>query len=151
MASSFADQNILALDANQDNSLLITGDSKGFLYVWDIYDLASAMAFEIDFVTPRCQKAWRAHDSIITSIKYAKSKIGDLAITASVDWCCRLWTLNGSYIGSFGQEGKWNLDRTSTFHYAVSEDPLLETFNMTMTLSLKRKTRRPTKKVAIFY
>lgn len=143
-ASSFAEQSVLALDANQDDTLLITGDTKGFLYLWDIAHLSNRSG-EIEFWEPRAYKAWRAHDHTITSIKYVYSRLGEsneLILTASVDWCCRLWTTNGTYIGSFGQATAWNLNDSSTFHYAVSSD---ESLAMTVTLSLKTKEKKPTR------
>lgn len=109
---------------------------------------------DLEFYPPMCQKAWRAHDGIITSIKCVNSRnpdINEFILTASSDWCCRLWTIDGSYIGCFGQERKWNLMDSKSFHYAVSADPALETLNLTITLSLKRKEKKPRANKKVFY
>ena len=50
---------------------------------------------------------WKAHDSAIVSVEYAKHETGDYVITASTDKTARLWTLqDGQYIGTFGQVDK---------------------------------------------
>ena len=66
---------------------------------------------------PVCLHSWRAHDSTIISIEYIEKSIlfNEFILTASTDKCCRLWTNNGQYIGSFGQKTKWNLNKKQTF------------------------------------
>ena len=32
-----------------------------------------------------------------------------MLITASTDFCCKLWSLDGNLIGIFGQDAHWNL------------------------------------------
>ena len=95
-----------------DNNSLIAGDTKGFIYIWDISDYKLSNESNTN-EPPVCLKSWRAHDSVISSIQYvAKSNSNcerDLLITASSDWCCRLWTLDGVYVGSLGQETRWDL------------------------------------------
>lgn len=151
-ASCFRDQSILGLDANRDNSILITGDTKGFLYLWDISDLIGTnpnTLFDFEFEAPRSIKWWRAHDSVITCVKYVDTFVGSadstgFILTSSNDWCCRLWAMNGSYVGSFGQEKAWNLEQPSTYHYSVPDDPnALDALNLTMTMTIKRKAKKP--------
>lgn len=35
-ASAFKEQSVLALTTNKNDDILITGDTKGFIYLWDI-------------------------------------------------------------------------------------------------------------------
>lgn len=66
---------------------------------------------------PVCLNSWRAHDSTIISIEYIEKShmFNEFILSASTDKCCRLWTTNGLYIGSFGQETRWNLNKKQTF------------------------------------
>jgi WD40 repeat protein len=86
------------MDLNFDNSVLITGDTKGFIYLWDISQLTSSK--DIEFFEPKATLVWKAHDLSITTLKYVFSKVGqsnEFNLSSSVDWCCRLWTLNYFY------------------------------------------------------
>lgn len=126
-ASDFCEQSIFALTSNEDDSILISGDTKGFIYLWDITK-SKPTSENIKFTRPTCLNAWRCHDSTIVSCEYISSSAGiyqgDLLCTASTDWCCRLWTIKGDYIGSFGQENKWNLFNPNTFvtHSEIDEE-----------------------------
>ena len=73
---------------------------------------------------PKCINAWRCHDSAITSILYLTNIMenitGEFLVTCSTDWCCRVWKMDGSYIGVFGQDFKWDLNQSDTYQSAVS-------------------------------
>lgn len=75
------------------------------------------------FQPPKLLYAWRSHDSAIVSCEFIANSDGafnnDLICTASTDFCCRLWTIAGAYIGVFGQEAKWNLRLPRTFHSII--------------------------------
>lgn len=110
----------MSLATNSDESILITGDTIGFITLWDIEK--NILDSEV-----KCLKTWKCHDSAIVSIKFIQKldyeMNSDLLITASNDWCCRVWTLAGDYIGSFGQETRWNLTDEKTFASFESECP----------------------------
>ncbi|RNA09414.1 WD repeat-containing on Y chromosome-like isoform X2 [Brachionus plicatilis] len=115
-----SDEIILSITTNSNESILITGDTKGFISLWDIGE----KNFDSKI---KCIKTWKCHDSAIVSIKYIQKLHydlnSDILITASNDWCCRVWTMTGDYIGSFGQEKRWNLLDEKTF---VSSEKILE-------------------------
>ena len=72
---------------------------------------------------PKCISAWRCHDSAITSRIYITNieKItGEFLITCSTDWCCRVWRMDGVYVGVFGQELKWDLNQPNSFQSMIS-------------------------------
>ena len=48
---------------------------------------------------------WRAHAGEVLSIEYVSHETQPLVLSASGDCTVRLWTLNGQYIGTFGQVG----------------------------------------------
>lgn len=101
-ASAFENQSTTSLTSDPLNKILISGDTKGFIYLWDIetYKLTPSCTQEI----PNCTKSWRAHDNAVESCEFIHSSngvfSGELLITASSDWCCRLWTIEGVYIGT---------------------------------------------------
>jgi hypothetical protein len=76
------------------------------------YDLNNK---EVSLYRPKCIKCWRGHDSAITSIQYVSDLEADFIVTCSVDWCCRVWRMDGAYVGVFGQNSKWNLNIESTY------------------------------------
>ena len=122
-SSSFKDQSVLALCTDSQNKMLFSGDTLGFVYIWNI--VSYRLVYEEHTANnpsfmPSCKNAWRAHDSAIVSIEYLSRAngvyTGELLLTASSDWTCRLWDLSGLLIGTFGQEKKWNLKVPRTFH-----------------------------------
>ena len=117
---------MLALALNHDYSILITGDTKGFLYLWNIEN-SKPSRHNSKFCLPRLLRAWRCHDMAISSCQYIKETdehITDkqLIVTTSMDWSCRLWNLDGAYIGAFGQEQKWNLANHFTHQSLINLD-----------------------------
>ncbi len=105
------------MTTDQENRILISGDTLGFVYVWDIEIFGLGKASEH---SPACINSWRAHDSTVIAIEYIGHKSGgiysgNLILTASTDKSCRLWTENGDYVGVFGQEAKWSLRKAYTF------------------------------------
>ncbi len=112
-ASAFKEQSVLALTTDYNNNVIISCDTKGYIYIWDIRKREY-------FDNPELLNSWRCHDSTITSCQYISnydySFDSELISTSSIDFCCRLWTIDGIYIGTFGQEFKWNLKNPKTFH-----------------------------------
>jgi hypothetical protein len=105
------------MSLNRDNKKLITCDTKGFLYLWDISKSVpyASNSSKNSYRNPLLLNAWRCHDTAILSCVYINEKDThvtnkELIATTSSDWCCRLWTIDGAIIGAFGQESKWNLN-----------------------------------------
>lgn len=48
---------------------------------------------------------WHAHQGSVVSVEYLVRDQGALLLSASEDCTARLWTLNGQFIGMFGQVG----------------------------------------------
>lgn len=46
---------------------------------------------------------WHAHQGTVVSVEYLPRDQGALLLSASEDCTARLWTLDGQYIGMFGQ------------------------------------------------
>ena len=88
--------------------LIIFSQLLGLKNYQDIYKNYHIEEYKIDGNSnfeqvPDCIRSWRAHDDNVESCQFVSSSNGvydgDLIITASSDWCCRLWTMEGAYIG----------------------------------------------------
>jgi WD40 repeat protein len=74
-------------------------------------------------------KRWRAHVQTITSIDFAET--ARVLISSSIDCTIRVWTPEGKYIGTFGQEETWNLYDPMTYkHPTVPYDILIDEQSM---------------------
>jgi hypothetical protein len=70
-------------------------------------------------------KSWRAHTQNINSLEYIESS--KVLISCSNDFTIRVWTPDGAYIGTFGQEETWNLYDPKTYkHPLVPYDILVD-------------------------
>ena len=136
MASNNHRESVLCMTSDEKNEFLITGDSQGYIKIWNIknYCIAEQNKSDKGFVdvTEHLSKArrqvplpeslrkrkinriapplvfyLRAHLQPIVSIDYVPKY--NLLITASTDCSLRLWKNNGLYIGTFGQRNIWNL------------------------------------------
>ena len=47
--------------------------------------------------------SWHAHQGSVVTVEYLSRDQGALLLSASEDCTARLWTLDGQYIGMFGQ------------------------------------------------
>nr|XP_006820825.1 PREDICTED: WD repeat-containing protein on Y chromosome-like [Saccoglossus kowalevskii] len=68
---------------------------------------------------------WRAHIESVTSIDLVNEH--NLILTSSLDFTVRLWTFDGEYVGTFGQQEPWDIYNRSTFaHPMVPYDVLVD-------------------------
>lgn len=146
------DESVLALKSDDQNHILFTGDSLGYIKIWDISEYCikkqpeqqtrspspldqftnrkkssigslagafrkksaedpsgrsrSSVCFDTICKPPEILLAFRGHAKSIVSVDYCEKK--QLIITASTDCYVRLWTINGKYLGTFGQKTPWD-------------------------------------------
>ena len=50
---------------------------------------------------------WKAHAGELLSVEYVPHELQPLVLSASADCTVRLWTIQGHYIGTFGQVVAW--------------------------------------------
>nr|XP_026696669.1 WD repeat-containing protein on Y chromosome isoform X2 [Ciona intestinalis] len=131
---------VLAMETDEDSEILITGDSRGYIKMWDMSSYCNGSdvkqrreSFKTSsapsngdnnigcftdgrFTVPTYQPfskppplIWslRGHTKAVTSIVYIEEK--ELIGTGSTDCSVRLWTVNGRYLGTFGQKEPWKL------------------------------------------
>ncbi len=105
---------------------LLAGDTAGFIAIFDIRNFCSApcqvsvaahtyvlnhsvlsLALWQDDIIPDPVARWRAHTSEVLSIEYVPHDLQPLVLSASADCTVKLWTMQGQYIGMFGQVALW--------------------------------------------
>nr|XP_025044795.1 WD repeat-containing protein 64-like [Pelodiscus sinensis] len=94
---------------SDDDCLLCAADQLGYIYIWNITIYALQGPEE---KPPALLQSWRAHSCSATSVTLVSEN--QLLLTSSLDCTVRLWSLEGEYIGTFGQKDLWNIkDNTS--------------------------------------
>ncbi|XP_072168406.1 cilia- and flagella-associated protein 337-like [Diadema setosum] len=111
------EESVLALGTNTDNSLLLSGDTMGHLYIWNIEHHCIYGTNEEDNSRPPLVNDWKAHDAAIVSIDYISHSCGNFILTASTDLTSRLWTAEGHFVGTFGQRMNWDLRNPDTYQH----------------------------------
>ncbi|XP_067403406.1 cilia- and flagella-associated protein 337-like [Emydura macquarii macquarii] len=132
---------VTGLSANLTNSVLVSGDTRGFIQVWDIsnYGLSPKTQSQDSLKKPPLLCSWTAHRSTVVSVEHFMFSSDSFILSGSLDRSARLWTPDGKLVGTFGQEKRWDLKNPSTF--AHPKDPWSERKEI-------RKKRTPTKQPA---
>ncbi|XP_070580974.1 cilia- and flagella-associated protein 337-like [Ptychodera flava] len=111
------EESVLALCTNKDNSLLISGDTMGCIYIWNIEQYCLQPRRERQLEKPPLVCSWRAHDSALVSVDFVVYDDQSFILSASTDQTARLWTLKGHFVGTFGQTDKWVLKNPATWRH----------------------------------
>ncbi|XP_048575994.1 WD repeat-containing protein on Y chromosome isoform X3 [Nematostella vectensis] len=137
-AASEDSASVLALATDPSNDILVSGDSAGRISVWDITSYCISRAESIIAQvwsttqrmsstddspegSPPCVIKWHAHGGAVVSLEVVSRDEKLFLVSSSVDCTARLWTLDGKYVGMFGQQTVWDIDDTSTYRYAECE------------------------------
>ncbi|XP_041461483.1 WD repeat-containing protein on Y chromosome-like isoform X2 [Lytechinus variegatus] len=116
------------MQLSNDDLTLFTGDSLGFVSVWDIDHYCLDRPENIE-EAPELLGSWRGHIQSITSMNLVEEH--SILITSSLDCTVRLWTTEGHYVGTFGQDDPWDIFNPTTFkHPMVPYDVLVDPQSM---------------------
>ncbi|KAM6951056.1 cilia- and flagella-associated protein 337 [Aplochiton taeniatus] len=99
----------------QNNNILVTGDTAGWLSVWDISHYALDVAEEPHLQCPPLRCSWRAHRGAVVSVEVLQRPDTLLVLSASADGSAGLWTAEGQHVGHFGQEPGWDAQDPDTY------------------------------------
>ncbi|KAK7482908.1 hypothetical protein BaRGS_00025808, partial [Batillaria attramentaria] len=91
--------NVSAMDSDTHNDTLVTGDSRGYVTLYDITHYAIKSA---ELHTPPGVKV----------IPYRP-----LVVSCSQDCTVRLWIMDGRFVGTFGHPTNWQLEDELTFRH----------------------------------
>jgi WD40 repeat protein len=97
---------------NHDLTLLFIGTSDGNIMIYDIFPTLDNLK-DISDDTFKLKKIFRAHISAITSVSSIDTQ--NVVLTSSKDFSVRLWTLDGDFIGTFGQDDPWDIEDPYTY------------------------------------
>ncbi|KAJ8368500.1 hypothetical protein SKAU_G00085280 [Synaphobranchus kaupii] len=126
----------LVLTGEED--LLYAADQAGFVYVYDITSYALGPEQE----APKLENYWRAHISSITSLQIVED--GLMLLTSSTDCTVRLWSADGEFIGTFGQEESWSIHTPSSWkHPTIPYEILIHPLSMPAHSILEQRTSTP--------
>ncbi|KAM3591772.1 uncharacterized protein V6R79_007053 [Siganus canaliculatus] len=104
-------ERVLCLSSDQSkNTILVSGDTSGWLQIWDIRNYALEVQDQ-----PVCERPppllqrWKTHTRALESVEVLEVADRLFILTASADGSARLWTKDGEHVGTFGEEGMWNI------------------------------------------
>ncbi|KAJ4940302.1 hypothetical protein JOQ06_026611 [Pogonophryne albipinna] len=111
-------ERVLSLSSDQpQNTILVSGDTTGWLQIWDISDYGLDVQHDDSPVCerPPLLQRWRAHERAIVSVDVLEVSGRLFVLTASSDGSAGLWTKEGDHVGFFGQEVMWNISEPETY------------------------------------
>lgn len=101
--SATGGETVSSMASDRKNKVLITGDSQGYVRIWDIEGYC---VDEKPCKRPKEVHGWRAHHQNVSSLIFAEAN--EVLISGSADYSVRLWSTTGNYIGTFGNS-RWAL------------------------------------------
>ncbi|XP_072849857.2 cilia- and flagella-associated protein 337 [Pogona vitticeps] len=114
----------IAVTAN--DSYLYVADEDGYVYIHDIQEYAVQ---DPETEAPKYVNHWRAHLKQIVSLEVIDED--NVLLSCSVDRTVRLWSLQGEYIGTFGQAEPWEIFTPSSWkHPRVPYEILIDPQSM---------------------
>ncbi|XP_038572204.1 WD repeat-containing protein on Y chromosome-like [Micropterus salmoides] len=122
---------ITAMSTDVNEQILLTGDSTGKIYLWDIQEFglkkqADKGPFEdihgwrVSLCPPPLLGSWRTHFTGVVSVKCDPAC--ENIITAGLDCNVRLWTNTGCCVGLFGRD-QWGATQLSPEKNAEQQEP----------------------------
>ncbi|KAJ3296878.1 hypothetical protein HDU79_005460 [Rhizoclosmatium sp. JEL0117] len=96
-------ESIYSMITNPSNSILITGDTQGWITIYNIKE--TCIDGRENITVPIVLVQFRAHTRCIVSLNVFDTNI----VTACTDGTSRLFTSHGKFIGTFGQEHVWDI------------------------------------------
>ncbi|XP_067889622.1 cilia- and flagella-associated protein 337 isoform X1 [Heterodontus francisci] len=119
-----------------EDSLLYTADYVGYIYVYGIKEYA-VHGPEVD--PPKIINYWRAHVSGVTCMELIEEQ--KVMVTSSVEGTVRLWSMDGEFIGTFGQPQPWEIYTPASWkHPMVPYEILIDPLSMPIHAVLEEGT-----------
>ncbi|XP_069812341.1 WD repeat-containing protein on Y chromosome-like [Dendropsophus ebraccatus] len=130
---------VSSLAVTKDNSLMFVADYIGYIYVYNIKDYA-IQGPEKD--RPPFIKHWRAHVDMVTELEVIDED--KVVLSSSLDCTARLWSIDGEFIGTFGQEDPWEVFTPASWkHPMVPYEILIDPESMPVHPVLEQPTDEP--------
>ncbi|KAJ7320238.1 hypothetical protein JRQ81_019749 [Phrynocephalus forsythii] len=117
---------IRSIAVTADDSYLYVADEDGYVYIHDIKEYA---LWYPETEAPKYVTHWRAHLKQILSLEVIDED--NVLLSCSADHNVRLWSLQGEYIGTFGQPEPWEIFTPSSWkHPRVPYEVLIDPQSM---------------------
>ncbi|GLD57556.1 WD repeat-containing protein on Y chromosome-like protein [Lates japonicus] len=114
---------VLSLSSDQPkNTILVSGDTAGWLQIWDISHYALDIQHETVCERPTLLHCWKAHKRGLVSVEVLEVADRLFVLTASADGSAGLWTKDGAHVGSFGREVMWNITDAATYRTETQDN-----------------------------
>ncbi|XP_077997639.1 WD repeat-containing protein 64-like isoform X1 [Glandiceps talaboti] len=135
---------VTAVCADEDCHVMITGDHKGYLTMWDVGHFLEDPQSE-EKGTLKQLLSWRAHLTKVVALTYIDRMRA--IMSASTDGSVRMWFggehSRGHFMGFFGQHRPWNFPNTEraitpVLPYDISERPMKPPRSKSATQKAKR-------------
>ncbi|XP_062983056.1 WD repeat-containing protein 49-like isoform X2 [Elgaria multicarinata webbii] len=127
---------ISSIAVTADDSYLYAADEDGYVYIHNIKDYALQ---DPEQDAPKYVNHWRAHLNLVLSLEIIDED--NILLSCSVDRTVRLWSLDGKYIGTFGQTEPWEIFTPSSWkHPMVPYEILIDPQSMPIHPVLKDKS-----------
>nr|XP_046232345.1 WD repeat-containing protein 49 isoform X2 [Scatophagus argus] len=109
-------ERVLSLSSDQpENTILVSGDTTGWLQIWDISHFALHIQHKPVCERPPLLQRWEAHKRALVSVEVLEVTDRLFILSASADGSAGLWTKDGDHVGSFGQEMMWNITEFAAY------------------------------------
>ncbi|XP_075448271.1 cilia- and flagella-associated protein 337-like isoform X2 [Ascaphus truei] len=95
---------VSSIAVNEDNTSLFVADHIGYIYVYDIKNYAM---HGTEKEPAKTVNHWRAHVDMITHLEVIDED--KVLLSSSMDCAVRLWSMDGEFIGTFGQLDPWEI------------------------------------------
>ncbi|XP_032651865.1 cilia- and flagella-associated protein 337-like isoform X1 [Chelonoidis abingdonii] len=126
---------ISSIAVTADNSFIYAADDDGYVYVYSIKDYALQ---DPEREPPKYVNHWRAHVNIVVSVQVVDEE--KVLLSSSIDCTIRLWSLDGEYIGTFGQAEPWEIFTPASWkHPRVPYEILIDPQSMPIHPMLERE------------
>uniref|UniRef100_A0A8C7E726 Uncharacterized protein n=1 Tax=Naja naja TaxID=35670 RepID=A0A8C7E726_NAJNA len=102
---------ISSIAVTADDLYMYAADEDGYVYVHDIQNYALQDTKE---EAPKCMS-----DYFLSTHRLEVIDEDNILLSCSIDCTIRLWSLNGEYIGTFGQEEPWEIFNTSSWKHPM--------------------------------
>ncbi|XP_065434897.1 uncharacterized protein LOC135977562 [Chrysemys picta bellii] len=117
---------ISSIAVTADDSFIYAADDDGYVYVYSIKDYALQ---DPEREPPKYVNHWRAHVNIVVSVEVVDEE--KVLLSSSIDCTVRLWSLDGEYIGTFGQAEPWEISTPASWkHPRVPYEILIDPQSM---------------------
>ncbi|KAJ3213522.1 WD40 repeat domain 95 [Dinochytrium kinnereticum] len=97
-------EGVYSMCTNENNRFLAISDAIGNVKVFDISD--TCIDEREIIVQPELISSFRAHTKCVVSIEFMD---GEFLLTASTDGTARIFTAQGDFVGTLGQDNLWDL------------------------------------------